>query len=129
MLWRPGSYQLVQRNRECPAEISVSAARSASTGALGEQGLHIVRQAAKTAEQVERAARRARVEELSTRLTPGTSNLLTENRALEEEHHGVDREGKPGKIKVYDNVGVAPIHWCRPGIERRKLPAKPMKKE
>lgn len=100
-----------------------------SSAALGEQGLHIVRQAAKTAEQVERAARRALVEELSTRPTPGTSHLLTENRVLAEEHHGVTSDGRPGKIKVYDRVGVAPIHWCRPGIERRKLPTGKTNKE
>jgi len=94
---------------------------------LGDQGLHIVRQAAQTAEQVERvaqqAARRARVEELSTRPTPGTSNILTENKPLAEEHHGVNREGKPGTIRVYDLVGAAPIHWFRPGtVAKRKEP-------
>jgi hypothetical protein len=94
---------------------------------LGDQGLHIVRQAAQTAEQVERAAqqaaRRARVEELSTRPTPGTSNILSENRPLagdNNEHHGLDRQGKVGKIKVFDLVGAAPIHWFRPSNRKDK---------
>jgi hypothetical protein len=88
--------------------------------ALGEQGLHIVKRAGEQSREIDRAARRARVEELSTRPTPGTSNLLTENRPLDEEHHGVNREGKPGTIRVYDLVGAAPIHWFRPRAGDRK---------
>lgn len=93
---------------------------------LGEQALHLIREAGERCREIdqtaERAELRAKVDQASIRPLPGTSHLLCENKPLAEEHHGVDREGKPGKIKVYDLTGAAPVHWCRKGIEKRKLP-------
>lgn len=89
---------------------------------LGEQALYVIREAADRCQEVSREALRAKIEAASVRPLPGTSHLLTENKPLAEEHHGVDREGKPGKVLVYDLVGTAPVHWCRKGVERRKLP-------
>lgn len=118
---------------------------------LGEQALYVIREAGErcaeidkhTAEiernttgvtgdtgdtsssahhQVDREALRAKIDLASARPLPGTSHLLSENRPLAEEYHGVDRQGKPGKIKVYDLVGAAPVLWCRKGVEKRKVP-------
>lgn len=86
---------------------------------LGEQALYVIKEAADRCREIDRAVARevlrARIDQASVRPLPGTSHLLTENKPLAEEHHGVDREGKPGKIKVYDLVGCAPIHWYRKG--------------
>lgn len=92
---------------------------------LGEQALYVIREAADRCQEVSREALRAKVEAASVRPTPGTNHQLSENRPLadqDHEYHGVDRQGKPGKIKVYDLVGVAPVLWCRKGAENRKLP-------
>lgn len=108
---------------------------SAPRRPLGEQALYVIREAGERAKNIDhvatttsratirvREALRARIDFASVRPLPGTSHLLSENRPLAKEHHGVDREGKPGKVMVYDLVGTAPVLWCRKGVEKRKLP-------
>jgi hypothetical protein len=93
---------------------------------LGEQALYVIHEAAERSAAIDRAvqreALRAKIDQASVRPLPGTSHALTENKPLSTEHHGVDREGKPGKVKVFDLVGAAPVLWCRKGVEKRKVP-------
>jgi len=110
-------YVIREAGEKC-AEIGKHAAEIErnTTGATGATG-----DTSSAHHQVDREALRAKIDHASVRPLPGTSHLLSENRPLAEEYHGVDRQGKPGKIKVYDLVGAAPVLWCRKGVEKRKV--------
>lgn len=86
---------------------------SCHSRALGEQGLHIVKEAAQKAQEVERAARRARIEELSVRPAAGTSDLLGRPSRVTEAF-GFGRNGKLAVVETHDLVGgLAPVHLIR----------------
>lgn len=75
---------------------------------LGERGLHLIRESAQAAQEIERAARRARIEEASVRPVAGTSDLL--GRPLRvTESLGTLRNGKVGVVETHDLVAMAPI--------------------
>lgn len=80
---------------------------------LGEQALHLVRETAKTAEEIDRVARRnalrRKVDKASERPTPGTSDLL--GRPMQVGTiGGIGADGKLRAVDTYDLVGMAPIH-------------------
>lgn len=81
--------------------------------ALGERGLRVIKEAADTAADIEKQAkkveRRRRIEKASVRPTPGSSNLLA--RSLEvQTSAGIDANGNLRTVEVYDLLGMAPIH-------------------
>lgn len=88
--------------------------------ALGEQGLHIVREAAYRAGELsveierarkrgERERRQAVVEQRSVRPAVGTSEMLSRPLTMGVSA-GVDGRGKIREVETHDLVGMAPCH-------------------
>lgn len=86
--------------------------------ALGDQAIHLIKETAIAAEEVNRnarearKARRARIEAASRRPSPGTSDLLG---SVLEVHTsaGIDNKGKLRAVDTYDLLKLAPIHLKR----------------
>lgn len=89
--------------------------RQGSTGSsLGPQALQLIRDSGELARDIDREARRARVEAASVRPAPGTSDAL--GRPLTA--HTAARITGSGKLEtteVYDLVALAPVHLIRKG--------------
>ena len=77
--------------------------------ALGDQALHLIRDTAAVSREIDRQALRARVEAVSIRPTPGTSDLLGRPLSCTTcASIGVD--GKLRAIETHDLLALAPIH-------------------
>lgn len=86
--------------------------------ALGNQGIHLVRQTAEKVAELDRQLIRARIEEASARPQPGTSDLLS--RPLRAESLPGVTVGRFGSFKLlmvesYDLTAMAPMHLKRDG--------------
>jgi hypothetical protein len=77
--------------------------------ALGDQAIHLIRESGDLARDIDRAARRARIDAACVRPVPGTSDLL--GRPLRyEEVPGVGMDGKLQIVEVHDLTAMAPCH-------------------
>lgn len=77
--------------------------------ALGEQGIHLIRDTAERVADFERERLRLKVEEASSRPHPGTSDILGRPLAVSEAY-GRERNGKLGIVETHDLTAMAPIH-------------------
>jgi hypothetical protein len=85
--------------------------------ALGPQGLAIIPPAGSRAQDIARAALRAKIEEASIRPPAGTSEMLARSMSVEETV-SVGHRGRV--VTLYDLTDLAPVHLIGSRIGQRK---------